>query len=207
MQAARATGRVDVVEARLGDGSGPRGPEALAQLFAGNRRFARGDPRFDRPRSRRHRFAPPLAAVVSCMDGRVPVEAAFDQDTGAIVAIRSAGHVVDDILLGSVQLAVVSLRVEAVLVLGHTECAAVATAVAAARGGGRPAGAAGYLVDQIAPAVRDTGGEAPLLEVVRAHVRRTVAQLRSSARLPHGDPDSVAGAVYDVHTGRVNVVA
>lgn len=141
------------------------------------------------------------------MDGRVPVETAFDQEAGAIVAIRSAGHVVDEVLLGSIQLAVTSLGVEVVLVLGHTECAAVATAVTATRGGRRPEGAAGYLVDQIAPAVRDAGAQAPLPEVVRAHVRRTVAQLRSSAHLPQGDPDRVAGAVYDIYTGRVTVVA
>jgi carbonic anhydrase len=120
-----------------------------------------------------------LVAVLTCIDGRVPVDAAFDQGPGEICVIRSGAHVLDRAVLGSVALAVTTLRVGAVLVLGHTDCVAVMAATTAVRAGRDPVGAAGYVLEQIAPAVRDVGGTAPALEVVRAHVRRTVAHLRT----------------------------
>jgi carbonic anhydrase len=189
-------------------GSGVRRspPDTLAALLAGNRRFVENDPRSGPPRPRSDQPGPPLAAVVACMDGRVPVEAAFDQDTGDIVAIRSGGHVLDRAVLGSIEFAVTQLRVGAVLVLGHTGCAAVEAAVAAERTGEGPGGATGYLIEQIAPAVRDAGAEPSVIEVVRAHVRRTVARLRTSTHLPHGDPAALVGAVYELHTGLVEVL-
>jgi carbonic anhydrase len=138
------------------------------------------------------------------MDGRVPVEAAFDQDVGALAAIRSAGHTLDRAVLGSVDVAVTVLNVNAVLVLGHTDCAAVQETIDALRSGHRPDGAAGHVIEQIAPAVREAGEHAPVDEVMRQHVRRTVERLRRSVHLPHGDTMAVAGAVYDLDTGRVS---
>jgi carbonic anhydrase len=178
-------------------------PDIFARLLAGNRRFTRDDPRYDRPRPRRGRSRPPFVAVLTCIDGRVPVDAAFDQAPGEICVIRSGAHVLDRAVLGSVALAVTTLRVGAVLVLGHTDCVAVMAATTAVRAGRDPVGAAGYVLEQIAPAVRDVGGTAPALEVVRTHVRRTVAHLRASAHLPWGDPAAVAGGVYHLDTGRV----
>lgn len=137
------------------------------------------------------------------MDGRVPLETALDQDVGAVVAIRSGGHALDRAVLGSVELAVTVLKVDAVLVLGHTRCAAVELAIEAVRTGRWPGSVADHVIEQIAPAVRDAGETASVLDVVEAHVRNTVARLRDSVSLPHGDAAAVAGAVYDLDTGRV----
>lgn len=180
--------------------------DVIAELLAGNERFVKDKPRAERPRPQ-HQFRPPIAAIVTCMDGRVPVEAAFDQRVNALVSIRSGGHVVDEVLLGSVAFAVRELGVGAVMVLGHTACAAVETTIASMRTGQRPGGPVGRLVAQIAPAVPEAGKDPALLQVVRAHVRRTVARLRTDAPVPHDDPASVVGAVYDIHTGRVTIVA
>jgi carbonic anhydrase len=199
-----SSGKVDRVRTG-GGGRQVSTPDVIAELLAGNRRFVQGEPRSDRPRPR-PRFAPPIAAVVACMDGRVPVEAAFDQEINALVSIRSGGHVVDEVLLGSVVFAVSQLGVRAVLVLGHTACAAVEATIESVRTGDRPAGPVGRLVQEIAPAVPEAGEDPSVLDVVRAHVRRTVARLCAEAPLPQGDPASVVGAVYDIHTGRVMVV-
>jgi carbonic anhydrase len=186
-------------------GTDQGGPAAaIAELFAGNRRFVRDNLRHGRPRPREGRRRTPFAAVVACMDGRVPVEAAFDQDVGAVAVIRSAGHTLDRAMLGSVDVAVTVLKVNAVLVLGHTDCAAVRETVEALRSGHWPDGAAGHVIEQIAPAAREVGQDALVDEVIRQHVRLTVERLRRSVHLPHGDTMAVAGAVYDLDTGRVS---
>jgi carbonic anhydrase len=140
------------------------------------------------------------------MDGRVPLEAAFDQDVGAVVAIRSAGHTVDRAVLGSVDLAVTLLGVDAVLVLGHTDCAAVEQAMEARQSGRPGSNPAGHVREQIAPAVQDAGDGASLLDVVEANVRRVVVRLRGAVPLPHDDPAAIVGGVYDLESGRVTML-
>jgi carbonic anhydrase len=140
------------------------------------------------------------------MDGRVPLEAAFDQDIGAVVAIRSAAHALDQAVLGSLDLAVTLLRVDAVLVLGHTDCAAAQQAMDAARSGRRGSGPAGHVLEQIAPAVQDAGDGATLQDVVEANVRRVVARLRRVVPLPHDDPAAIVGGVYHLESGRVTML-
>lgn len=195
--------------------SATRSPSAaLAELLAGNRRFAAGRPRYG------HHVAAaaaasgdqhPFAVVVGCIDSRVPLEAVFDQDFGAICAVRSGGHVLDRAVLGSVELAVTELRAPLVMVLGHERCGAVAVTIAAARAGRPPAGQVGYLVDAIAPAVSGAGpADPPLGAVVRAHVRRTVAVLRRLdllATVVGSGAVAVVGAVYDLDTGTVDLLS
>jgi carbonic anhydrase len=126
----------------------------------------------------------------------------FDQDAGALCVVRSAGHVLDRAILGSVEFTVTDLAVPLVLVLGHEDCRAVAAAVDAARGGRRPSGSRGYLVDEIGPAVVEAGtGSGALDRATRSHVRRTVARLRRAGT--GGLPVEVVGAVYQLDTGRV----
>lgn len=195
--------KVDVVNTE-GEPGQRDAAAAIAELLAGNRRFVRDDLRHARPRPRRGRGRTPFAAVVACMDGRVPVEAAFDQDVGAVTVVRSAGHTLDRAVLGSVDIAVTVQRVDAVLVLGHTDCAAVRETVGALRSGHRLTGPTAHVIEQIAPAVREAGAHASIDEIVQRHVRHTVETLRRSVPLPHGDTAAVRGAVYDLDTGRVN---
>ena len=131
------------------------------------------------------------------------VEAIFDQDFGAVFAVRSAGHVLDRAAVGSIEIAVEAVGVPLVLVLGHRRCAAVATAVKAWRGGRRPQGAVGTVVDDITDAIRAV--QPDLVEAVdpvaREHTVRTVTRLRAVL----GDRTHVVGAYYDVDTGVVEL--
>ncbi|MEJ3746430.1 carbonic anhydrase [Actinomycetes bacterium KLBMP 9797] len=186
----------------------PVGPvEALASLRTGNVRFAQGSARPGRNTAGDLR---PYAVVVGCLDARVPVETVFDQSAGAICVVRSAGHVLDRAMFASVEFAVTELKVPLVLVLGHEDCRAVAATVEAVRTGRRPAGARGFLVDEIAPAVLDTGpADANLDRVTRAHVRRTVARLSQADRLAEqlaARRVDIVGAVYRLDTGHVEVL-
>lgn len=202
-------------DSRLG---APRpGPvEALTDLLAGNRRFVSGRPRHGHDVSAAAASAAvgeqqPCAFVMGCIDSRVPLEAIFDQNFGSICVGRSGGQVLDRAMLGSVEFAVTVLGVPLVVVLGHERCGAVASTVTALRDGARPNGSLRYLVDEIAPAATDAGLDHPdvLPLTLRRHVRRTVARLRRlealTAALESGAID-VIGAVYDLSSGRVEVL-
>lgn len=146
----------------------------------------------------------PFAVVLGCMDSRVPLEAVFDQDFGRICVIRSGGHVLDRAVLGSVEFAVTGLDVALVMVLGHRRCGAVQASVDAVRTGTRPPGQLGYLVDEIDP---DPVAEPET--VMRTHVHRTVGALRRVGVLRDALGSGavrVVGAVYDLDSGRVEIL-
>nr|WP_296067692.1 carbonic anhydrase [uncultured Actinoplanes sp.] len=188
--------------------------DALAELVAGNKRFVSGRPEHG------HRVSAaaaasggqqPHAVVIGCIDSRVPLEAIFDQTFGSICVVRSGAHVVDRAVLGSVGFAVAQLGVPLVMVLGHKRCGAVAATVSALRSDEHPAGDIGYLVDEIAPAVRAVGiddQDAPE-KAMRAHVGRTVRRMHTidvvADAVAAGRVD-VVGAVYDLDTGAVDLL-
>ncbi|PZM96277.1 MAG: carbonic anhydrase [Actinobacteria bacterium] len=195
-------------------GGARRSPsEVLADLLAGNERFVQGRPRYGHDVTAAAAVAgsqEPGAVVVGCMDSRVPLEAIFDQTFGAICVARSAGHVLDQAVLGSIEFAVWQLRVPLVVVLGHERCGAVAATIDALRAGQRPGGALNYLIDEIAPAVAEVGLDSPDVHAraLRVHIRSTVRRLRAEKRVierPTGDI-AVVGAVYNLDTGRVDVL-
>jgi carbonic anhydrase len=186
-------------------GNGIGGPDSvLAELIAGNARFVAGTPHFGHSVTAAVAAAArmPSAAVVGCMDARVPVEAVFDQDVGAMCAVRSAAHVLDQAALASVEFAVGTLGVSLVAVLGHSRCAAITAAVTAARTDTMPSGHRRYVVEDIWPAIPDAALAREDVEdvVTRRHTERVAHRLR--ALLGEGTVRVVAG-LYDVTTGRV----
>jgi carbonic anhydrase len=188
--------------------------DALAELVAGNKRFVSGRPEHG------HRVSAaaaasggqqPHAVVAGCIDSRVPLEAIFDQTFGSICVVRSGAHVVDRAVLGSVGFAVDQLGVPLIMVLGHKRCGAVLATVNALRSNEHPPGDIGYLVDEIAPAVRAVGVDDPEApeKAMRAHVARTVRRMRGIdvvADQVAAGRVRVVGAVYDLDTGLVDLL-
>ncbi|MFF1814141.1 carbonic anhydrase [Streptomyces sp. NPDC058251] len=183
--------------------------EALAALLAGNRRYAAGHPRHPHEgRTRRHALAAeqhPFAVVVGCVDSRVPPELVFDQGLGDLLCIRTAGQVLDEAVLGSIQYGVEVLHIPLVLVLGHERCGAVAATLAYLRDGTPVPGHLRLLVDEIAPAAWRTrampGDWAE--HTVRAHA----AWVRDAIRAdPAFSSATVAAARFDLDTGRVGLL-
>jgi len=101
----------------------------LQKLEEGNRRFASGKPvhpdetleRIRELKKGQH----PFAIVVSCSDSRVPAELVFDQGLGDIFSIRTAGNVMGDYELGSIEYAVEHLDCKLIIVMGHKDCGAI----------------------------------------------------------------------------------
>jgi carbonic anhydrase len=100
-------------------------------LKEGNERFFNGEmihPDETLERIRSLKFGQNLfVVVVSCSDSRVPPEIIFNQGLGDIFTVHTAGNVIGDYELGSVEYAVEHLGCSLVVVLGHYKCGAIQT--------------------------------------------------------------------------------
>ena len=183
--------------------------EAIQRLKDGNKRFIENKATHERQQAdRRAKIAKeqnPFAIVVCCSDSRVPPEIVFDQGLGDLFVIRTAGNVVDDVGLGSIEYAVEHFGTRLVVVLGHDRCGAVSAAVA----GGEAHGHVQAIVNAIRPAVEKVKGQPgnPVDNVVRANVTETVKKLSVAApilpdRIKAGKL-TIIGARYDLDDGRV----
>lgn len=187
--------------------------DALRLLVAGNARFARDMRRTGHiDPDRRNELAgsqAPFATVLGCSDSRVPFEHVFDAGLGDLFAIRNAGQVVDDVVLGSIEYAVVVLGTPLLVILRHTRCGAVA---AACSGEAMPAPHIQSLVDAIAPSVqrvRAADAAIPAESVGAAHLEATMgAVLERSGAVSDAVAEgrlAVVGATYDLETGEVAI--
>jgi carbonic anhydrase len=71
----------------------------------------------------------PFAAIISCSDSRVPPELIFDQGLGDLFVARVAGNTATGKLVESLLYGTDALGALVLLVLGHSNCGAVAAAV------------------------------------------------------------------------------
>lgn len=194
----------------------PQAHATLDDLMAGNARFAADKATCPPLTARRLELArgqSPRAIIVSCSDSRVPVEIVFDQQPGAIFGVRLAGNFVDDNGLGSIEYSVAVLKSALILVLGHTECGAVKATVDFVKAGTRQPSHIQNLVDAIAPAAREARSRSGdwVANATLQNVKDTVSALASRSEIVGkavADKTlSVAGGVYDLHSGRVTIVA
>ncbi|MCT2150418.1 carbonic anhydrase [Dermabacter vaginalis] len=202
--------------------------ESLARLSEGNARFASGTTRH--PHSDEDRRLgvssgqAPFAAVFSCADSRVPPEIVFDCGLGDLFVVRSAGQMVENAVLASLEFAVHELSVPLILVLGHEGCGAVAAAesLMAQRASGAPLvllpGHLNALAEQISRRLGAGSGEThlktpaltdaprPMTQAARntAAARAEVCARSPLIRAAHEAGDlELAHAIYDLETGRV----
>ena len=67
----------------------------------------------------------PEVLVITCSDSRVVPEFIFNCSLGDIFVIRTAGNVINEGELATVEYAIEHLKVKRIVVLGHTHCGAV----------------------------------------------------------------------------------
>ena len=70
----------------------------------------------------------PFAVILSCIDSRTSAELIFDQGLGDILSIRIAGNILNDDILGSMELACKIAGSKLIVVIGHTKCGAIEAA-------------------------------------------------------------------------------
>lgn len=189
--------------------------QALARLKEGNARFLAGRSIHCDLRTQVKATASgqaPFAAILGCMDSRVPPELVFDQRLGDIFAVRIAGNFVNKDILGSLEYATKVAGAKLIVVLGHTDCGAVKGAVDDVKLGNLTAALA-----NIRPAVlevtgvegeRNSKNKAFVQGVSDRNARDAAAMLtsRSSvmAALVEGGQLKIASAMHDVSTGAVS---
>ncbi len=138
----------------------------------------------------------PYAIVVCCSDSRVIPEQIFSADIGDLFVIRVAGNVLDQHQLGSIEYAAGHLHCQHIIVLGHTGCGAVASALS---GGGD--GFIKYITDDILEAV---GSERDPDKACCLNVEHAVERLKKEfSSHPEVGEAVIEGAVYDIKTGVV----
>ena len=187
--------------------------QAWKALKEGNDRFVAGRPEHP-SQSIEHRATlaaaqRPTAVVFGCADSRVAAEILFDQGLGDMFVGRTAGHVIDSAVLGSIEYAVTVLDVPLIVVLGHDSCGAVQATLAALDEGKVPGGFVRDVVERVTPSImlgrRD--GLTRVDEFEARHVIETGSQLlaRSIAiaeRIGKGEL-AIAGVTYLLADGRI----
>ncbi len=197
----------------------PNPDTVLASLMEGNKRFVEG--KVKNPGRTPQDFMAlaegqaPNAVILGCADSRVPPELLFDQGVGDLFVVRGAGNMVGTgpILKGSIEFAVEVLGARLIMVLGHSSCGACNSAIKFLEDKKSLPGSIEGLVDYIRPSVRAVVGKPgnKLDNVIKANVLAGVKKLSELdpilSKLVVSGELKVVGAVYDLASGRVEIVS
>src|SRR5688500_2628620 len=194
--------------------------EALARLRDGNARFAAnargGEYVSHTRRAELAMIQQPSAIILGCSDARVPAEIVFDQGLGDLFVIRVAGNIVAPSQVGSVEFAAARFATRLVVVLGHSQCGAIAATLEELQ---RPSETQSRnlrsIVDRIRPSVEgllqtDLADDLAELaeQAIRANIRASANHLRHGSevleQLIQDEGLLIVGAEYSIETGAVD---
>ncbi len=186
--------------------------DAIARLREGNARFVAGTmmncDRIEQVRATAGGQAP-FAAVLGCIDSRVPPELVFDQGVGDLFVARIAGNFANTDIMGSLEFATAVAGARAIVVLGHSGCGAIRGAIDGVELGLLTATLANIkpAVRAVAPEGGSSGDAALVQEVADANVALTVAKLQVESSVLGGLVAQgrlvIVGAMHDIATGEV----
>ncbi|HBH48934.1 MAG TPA: carbonic anhydrase [Bacteroidales bacterium] len=153
----------------------------------------------------------PFAAVVSCIDSRIPTEIVFDQGVGDIFNARIAGNFVNEDILGSLEFACKVAGSKAIVVMGHTSCGAVKGAADQVKMGNLTG-----LLQKIEPAIeavsegvtdKSSKNSEFVQKIADKNVEMTVNNITAKSEVLKDMVEAgelkIIGAMYDVNTGKV----
>jgi carbonic anhydrase len=197
--------------------------EVIAMLKDGNERFVTGQALHENTDAQRlaqagsenqrdHAFA----TVLSCSDSRVPVERIFDAGFIDLFVVRVAGNVVRTNEAGSIEYGLAHVHTPVLVVMGHTQCGAVAAVADVVQGHSHaferniPP-----LVAPIVPAAKramadhpQAKGRAVVPFAIEENVWQSITDLfmqsPATRMMVRSGKVKVVGALYDVGTGRVS---
>lgn len=155
----------------------------------------------------------PMAVVLSCLDSRVPVEDIFHRGLGDLFVARVAGNIVNDDILGSLELACKIAGAKLIVVLGHQHCSAIKLAVEQVE--------TGYitnLVNKIRPAIslanqhfggtKSPDNPAYMDAICHCNVKQTIREITEKSSVlkdmqEKGEID-IVGGIYSMNKGAVS---
>jgi carbonic anhydrase len=153
----------------------------------------------------------PFAAILSCIDSRTSAELIFDQGLGDILSIRIAGNILNEDILGSMELACKIAGSKLIVVLGHTKCGAIEGACNNIVLGNITA-----LLNKIKPAIdqetetkseRNGNNKSFLQNVTKNNVFMTVKKIKEQSsildEMEQTEQIKIIGGLHDIDTGQV----
>lgn len=153
----------------------------------------------------------PFAAVVSCIDSRVPAEILFDLGIGDVFNVRIAGNFINQDILGSLEFACKVAGSKAIVVMGHSSCGAVKGACDQVELGNLT-----HMLEKIKPAVdavsesgdRTSKNADFVQKVAEKNVEMSVENILTHSpilkEMQENGEIEIIGAMYDVASGEVN---
>ena len=153
----------------------------------------------------------PFAAILSCIDSRTSAELIFDQGLGDILSIRIAGNILNEDILGSMELACKIAGSKLIVVLGHTKCGAIEGAC-----NNIELGNITKLLSKIKPAIEqetetktERNGKNPsfMQNVTKNNVLITVRKIKEQSsilkEMEEAKQIKIVGGLHDIDTGQV----
>jgi len=188
--------------------------DVIQLLKDGNQRFLNGEAlerNFMEQVSQTAGGQYPMAAILGCIDSRVPHEIVFDKGVGDIFSARVAGNFINTDILGSLEFATAVAGSKVIVVLGHSECGAVKGACDQVELGNLTSTLANiapaiYSVDDV-EGERNSSNPAFVEAVAHQNVDLTVQNIVDRSPVIRGLVEGgeliVIGAMHDVTSGTV----
>jgi carbonic anhydrase len=201
-----------VLKRRVNESMNSTAQTILNELMAGNARFCAGT-------STGHQYSPqalatlatsqaPQAAVIGCCDSRVGPEAVLDQPLGSLFVSRTPGNVASDGAKWMLEIAIEEMHVPLVIVMGHTECLAVGQVLNGQLSG--PGGSQRWGISRAVSQAKYKTADDLYRQSVIENAIQTASVLKSESWNLHrallNGTTSIVAAIYDVHTGRVEIL-
>jgi carbonic anhydrase len=201
--------------AAYGTGAGVSAEAALAKLMAGNAAYVHemAGSRLNtiEERAALGKGQAPWASILTCADSRTAPEILFNQGLGDIFVTRVAGNVARSIETASLEYSCAVLGSQLIVVMGHSGCGAVSSAIAYSQGKQMPSSDLTTLVETIEPAVEraKTMTGDPTTNAIKANAVIVAASLRGNSILKGLIAQKkleIVSAYCDLETGKVTVL-
>lgn len=188
----------------------------LQLLKEGNDNFIAGNRMICNNKQRIHDAANgqyPMAAILSCLDSRIPVEEVFQKGIGDLFVARVAGNIVNEDILGSLEYACKVSGAKVIVVMGHEGCGAIKAAIDNVELGNITS-----MLSRIQPAVKTasesfdgdkTSANKTYVKAVCGHnVHLAISQIREKSpilkELEEKKELLIIGGIYNIKTGKIN---
>ncbi|ALG85919.1 carbonic anhydrase [Gordonia phthalatica] len=154
----------------------------------------------------------PHVVLFGCGDSRLAAEIIFDQGLGDMFVVRTAGHVLDEAVMGTIEFGPDVLDVPLIVVLGHSNCGAVGATLKALADNTIPNGYVRAIVEKVAPSILAGRAEGitDYYDFVGRHVKETVHLLVERSRIIADRVEAgtlaVVGLTYHLDDGKVEFI-
>lgn len=154
----------------------------------------------------------PHVVLFGCGDSRLAAEIIFDQGLGDMFVVRTAGHVLDEAVLGTIEFGPDVLNVPLIVVLGHSSCGAVGSTLESLDNNTLPNGYVRTIVEKVMPSI--LAGRAAGIDdyygFIGRHVKETVHLLMDRSQIIADRVEkgtlAVVGLTYRLEDGQVEMV-